>query len=49
MLILERVVQNFHHLKPLTSNDLQRHRAVSPLKIKIPSTKVRQAALRGGI
>jgi hypothetical protein len=33
----------------LTPNDLQRRRAVSPLKIKIPSKKSRQAALRGGI
>jgi hypothetical protein len=36
-------------IKPLTPNDLQRRRAVSPLKIKIPSKKSRQAALRGGI
>jgi hypothetical protein len=35
--------------KPLTPNDLQRRRAVSPLKIKIPSKKSRQAALREGI
>jgi hypothetical protein len=34
---------------PLTTNDLQRRRAVSPLKIKIPSNKSRQAALREGI
>jgi hypothetical protein len=34
---------------PLTPNDLQRRRAMSPLKIKIPSKKYRQAALRGGI
>jgi hypothetical protein len=36
-------------LKALTPNDLYRRRAVSPLKIKIPSIKSRQAALRGGI
>jgi hypothetical protein len=36
-------------LNPLTPNDLYRRRAVSPLKIKIPSKNSRQAALRGGI
>jgi hypothetical protein len=36
----------FNHLKP---NDVQRRRAVGPLKIKISSKKSRQAALRGGI
>jgi hypothetical protein len=30
-------------------NGLERRRAMSPLKIKIPSKKSRQAALRGGI
>jgi hypothetical protein len=34
---------------PLTPNDLERRRAVSPLKIKIFSKKSRQAALRGWI
>jgi hypothetical protein len=38
-----------HIINPLTPNDLQRRRAVSPLKIKIPTKKSRQAALRGGI
>jgi hypothetical protein len=37
------------NVNPLTPNDLQRRRAVSPLKIKIPSKKFRQAALRVGI
>jgi hypothetical protein len=34
---------------PLTPINLKRRRAVSHLKIKIPSKKSRQAALRGGI
>jgi hypothetical protein len=29
-------------LKPLTPNDLQRRRAVSPLKIKIPGKNMRE-------
>jgi hypothetical protein len=29
-------------LNPLTPNDLQRRRAVSPLKIKIPSKNMRE-------
>jgi hypothetical protein len=36
-------------INPLTPNDLQKRRAVSPLKIKIPSKNSGQAALRGGI
>jgi hypothetical protein len=36
-------------LNPLTLNDLERRRAVSLLKIKIPSKKSRQAALHGVI
>jgi hypothetical protein len=38
-----------HFINPLTPNDLQRRRAVSHLKIKIPSKKSRQAVLRGRI
>jgi hypothetical protein len=34
---------------PLTPNELQKRRTLNPLKIKIPSTKSRQAALCGGI
>jgi hypothetical protein len=37
-----------HAFNPLTPNDLQRRRAVSPFKIKIPSKKSWQAELRGG-
>jgi hypothetical protein len=40
---------HFQIINLLTPNDLQTRRAVSPLKIKIPSKKSRQAALRGGI
>jgi hypothetical protein len=36
-------------INPLTPNDLQRRRAVTPLKIKVPTKKSQQAALRGGI
>jgi hypothetical protein len=36
-------------INPLTPNNLQRPRAVSHLKIKIPIKNSRQAALRGGI
>jgi hypothetical protein len=32
----------FKRLNPLTPNDLQRRRAVSPLKIKIPSKNMRK-------
>jgi hypothetical protein len=38
-----------HNMNPLIPNNLQRRHAVSPLKIKIPSKKSRQAALRRGI
>jgi hypothetical protein len=38
-----------YYVSPLTPKDLQRRRAMSPLNIKIPSKKSRQAALRGGI
>jgi hypothetical protein len=42
--------RNTHEIhNPLMSNDPQRRRAVSPLKIKIPIKKSRQAELRGGI
>jgi hypothetical protein len=30
------------YINPLTPNDLQRRRAASPLKIKIPSKNVRE-------
>jgi hypothetical protein len=33
-------------INPLTQNDLQTHRAVNPLQIKITSKKSRQAGLR---
>jgi hypothetical protein len=33
---------NFIMTKPLMPNDLQRRRAVSPLKIKIPSKNMRE-------
>jgi hypothetical protein len=33
---------------PLTPNDLKRRRAMTPLKVKIPSKKSRHAALWGG-
>jgi hypothetical protein len=50
---MQSTLQNFltvvYHINPLTPNDLYRRRAVSPLKIKIPSKKTRQAALSGGI
>jgi hypothetical protein len=36
-------------INSLTPNDFQRRRAVSRLKMKIPSKKSWQAALRGGI
>jgi hypothetical protein len=36
-------------INPLMTNDLYRRRAVSPLKIKIPSKKSLQAALHGEI
>jgi hypothetical protein len=36
-------------MNPVTANDLHKRRAMSPLKIKVPSKKSRQAALRGGI
>jgi hypothetical protein len=39
----------FPLVNSLTPNELQRRGAVSPLKIKIPSIKSRQAALRGRI
>jgi hypothetical protein len=32
----------YHFVNPLTSNDLYRRRAVSPLKIKIPSKNMRE-------
>jgi hypothetical protein len=40
-----RVIPNYFlsgHFNPLTPNDLQRRRAVSPLKIKIPSKDMRE-------
>jgi hypothetical protein len=37
------------HINPLTPNDLQKRRAMVPLKIKIPSKKSQLAALRGEI
>jgi hypothetical protein len=37
------------NIDPFTQKDLQRRRAVSPLKIKFTSKKSRQASLRGGI
>jgi hypothetical protein len=47
---VNRIVElSSRHLNPLTPNDLKRRRVVRPLKIKIPSKKSRQAALRGGI
>jgi hypothetical protein len=45
--VFEKSVRKW--VNPLTPNDLQRRRTVSPLKIKIPSKNTRQAALRGGI
>jgi hypothetical protein len=49
MYILERpgwtsdmVAQQNKHINPLTPNDLQRCRAVNPLKIKIPSKNMRE-------
>jgi hypothetical protein len=36
-------------INPLMPNDLKRRRAMSPLKIKIPSKKSVQATLRVGI
>jgi hypothetical protein len=44
--VCNRRVSIFNRLTP---NDLQRRRAVSPLKIKIPNKKSQQAPLRGGI
>jgi hypothetical protein len=44
---LPQLIRNL--LNPLKTKDLQRRRAVSPLKIKITGKKSRQAALRGGI
>jgi tRNA U34 5-methylaminomethyl-2-thiouridine-forming methyltransferase MnmC len=43
----ERDVRRYHQLlsfklNPLTPNDLQRRRAVSPLKIKIPGKNMRE-------
>jgi hypothetical protein len=46
----QRCVEGFNSVvNPLTPNDLQRRREMSPLKITIPSKKSRQAAWRGEI
>jgi hypothetical protein len=45
--VFEKSVRKW--INHLTPNDLQRRRAVSPLKIKILSKNSRQATLRGGI
>jgi hypothetical protein len=42
MLTVPQLVTIFHAFNPLTPNDLYRHRAVSPLKIKIPSKNMRE-------
>jgi hypothetical protein len=38
----EQYLEIYFTLNPLTLNDLQKHRAVSPLKIKFPSRNIRE-------
>jgi hypothetical protein len=40
--IIRRICFACHIINPLTPNDLYRGRAVSPLKIKIPSKNMRE-------
>jgi hypothetical protein len=40
--VLKRWWLNRININPLTPNDLERRRAVSPLKIKIPSKNMRE-------
>jgi hypothetical protein len=39
---LDPIIARIPRACPLTPNDLQRRRAVSPLKIKIPSKNIRE-------